>query len=510
VAEQSYSTAYAHFLMARSKSKSASSVRSVARTWHFCLLIAVIAGYYLFLLSNGTFQLFAPEMLDKAFGNMLVHLLHGEFTVDPAAIDFEAFTRNGNTYSYFGVFPALLRLVALPFTDVAQAELARVSCLTADVIFIALQLRMLVIVHRQLAAASRRSGFLAVMMTATVLSGPQIYILGSASIYHEPILWSAAMAAGFSLIIVRAAFGARSLGSRDLILLAALAGLSIITRPTIGVALYLGTILLVGWTMWCRSTSTDHGRERSVEQASLLSTVAPSVAVLGLGAVAIGIINFQRWGNPLTFADFRHYNWLYRHPNFVHAFYNHGEFDVGRLWVGALYYATGLPYLLKNIPPFDEFLSARVAIIEAPPLTPFLTNPLTIFLAGVGLYRLWHKPGLPTNSVAVLRLTLIGHASAVLFIFAAMAFTLRYRFDLAPFMTLSALIGYRSISVTVAEARDIWRKRIWITAVGLCALGILSSHYVLLIHKVWSIAVPMNVRLALLPFAPFAHTAFEP
>jgi hypothetical protein len=27
---------------------------------------------------------------------------------------------------------------------------------------------------------------------------------------------------------------------------------------------------------------------------------------------------------------------------------------------------------------------------------------------------------------------------------------------------------------------------------------------------VWSIGVPMGVRLALFPFAPFAHAAFEP
>src|ERR1700752_3217442 len=119
----------------------------IASDWHFAALIAAAAVYYLFLLSNGTFQLFAPEMLDKAFDNMLVHLLRGEFTVDCEAIDFEAFTRNGDTYAYFGVFPALLRLVAVPFTDIAQAELARLSCLTAVVIFVALQLRMLQIVH---------------------------------------------------------------------------------------------------------------------------------------------------------------------------------------------------------------------------------------------------------------------------------------------------------------------------------------------------------------------------
>src|SRR6202030_1927804 len=74
----------------------------------------------------------------------------------------------------------------------------------------------------------------------------------SASIYHEPILWSAAMAATFNLVLVRAAFGGRELGARDLVWLATLAGLAINTRASIGVALYLGTILLVAWSAWKR------------------------------------------------------------------------------------------------------------------------------------------------------------------------------------------------------------------------------------------------------------------
>jgi hypothetical protein len=61
-----------------------------------------VAIYYLFLASNGTFRFFAPEMLDKAFDNMLVHLLlRGEFTVDREAIGYEAFTRDGKTFVYF-------------------------------------------------------------------------------------------------------------------------------------------------------------------------------------------------------------------------------------------------------------------------------------------------------------------------------------------------------------------------------------------------------------------------
>ena len=132
---------------------------NIATFAEFAVLVTIVTLYYLFLLSNGTFQLFAPESLDKAFNNMLVHLIHGEFTVDREAIGYEAFTRDGKTYTYFGIFPAALRLFAIPFTDIAHADLARLSCLTALVIFVALQLRMLLIVHYSLPTANRRSNF---------------------------------------------------------------------------------------------------------------------------------------------------------------------------------------------------------------------------------------------------------------------------------------------------------------------------------------------------------------
>ncbi len=476
----------------------------------FAGLVAVIAVYYLFLLSNGTFELFAPEMFSRVFDNMLVHLLHGEFTVDRSVIDYEAFTRNGKTYSYFGIFPALLRLVAMPFTNVATVELARVSCLTAVVIFVALQLRMLLIAHNSLPPESRLPWALTVMAAATVFSGPQLYILGTAYIYQEPILWSAAMAAAFNLIVLRAALGGGGLRSRDLVSMAVLAGLAINTRPTIGVALYLGTGLLVMWTAWRRHEGERRlpAKPRGIGTAiaALLCdrSVFWPVAVLGILGIAVGVVNFERWGNPLTFGDFHYNYWIRHNPTRLAALENYGDLNLGRMWIGALYYATGIPYVLKSVPPFGAYLQARFVAIEAPPIIPLLTNPLTILLAGIGLYRLWWRPRLPADSVAILRLALIGNASAVALILMASGLALRYRFDLAPFMTLAAIVGYRSVSVTAAELSEAWRKRLRIAAVGLCVLGILASHYVLLIHKVWSIGSPMEVRRALSVFAPFA------
>ena len=72
----------------------AASLRSLLFAFHW--LIAGVSVYYLFLLSNGTVQILAPELLEKALINVLVHLLRGEFTVDRNAIDYVAVTHNGS------------------------------------------------------------------------------------------------------------------------------------------------------------------------------------------------------------------------------------------------------------------------------------------------------------------------------------------------------------------------------------------------------------------------------
>jgi hypothetical protein len=231
------------------------------------------------------------------------------------------------------------------------------------------------------------------------------------------------------------------------------------------------------------------------------------VLVLGLLAVAAGIVNFGRWGNPFGFGVSYSY-WIQHHPNVIVAVRDYGVFNLDRIGIAVLYYATGIPYILKSAPAFAGFL--RCCVIEAPPLTPLLTNPLIVLLAGVGLCRLWWRPDLPPRSLAMLRIALIGHTCAVVLILAFFTFTLRYRFDFAPFIMLAAFVGYRSLSITAAGFSGTWRRRILVAAVGLCVLGVLGSHYILLVHKVWSIGVPMEVRLALFPFAPFAHAAFEP
>ena len=483
--------------------------------WHwqgFAALLAVVAVYYLFVLSNGTMRLFSPEQMDQAFASMMRHMLHGEFTVGRKAIDLEAFTREGKTYSYFGIFPALLRL---PFLGIAHARLARLSCLVAMVIFVALQLRMLLIVHDRLAPASRSSFFFAVMVAATVLSGPQLYLLSSGWIYNEPIFWSAAMGAAFNLVVVRAAFGETALRAGDLSWLSLLAGLALNTRASVGVALCLGAVLLTGWTAWGRHMPARPERRPSAIGKYFRAALPGLARDPAVWLPAVRSASWRRWPARSTLD--------------AGAIPSSSPICDTTTSISAT--ATSLPLFATTVRSASTgcgsarsttrpaspiwwrswcrrsalYFASREIGIESPPLSGLVANPLTVILAGIGLYRLWRKPDLPAGSVVMLRLALIGDAAAVAVVCAAANLTLRYRFDMAPFMTLAAFVGYRSVSIAAAGAAEPQQRRLRIGAAGACVFGILVSHYTLVFYKVACMGVPDYVRYALLPFAPFAR-----
>jgi hypothetical protein len=120
----------------------------------------------------------------------------------------------------------------------------------------------------------------------------------------------------------------------------------------------------VGRRKWL-STAHAAGASTTIRAVASDPSITLPIAVLLLFAIAVGAVNFARWGNPFTFVDFRYYYWGLRHANFLGILQNYGEINLGRMWIGALYYATGIPYLVKGVHPFAEFLDSRMAAIEA-------------------------------------------------------------------------------------------------------------------------------------------------
>jgi hypothetical protein len=75
------------------------------------------------------------------------------------------------------------------------------------------------------------------------------------------------------------------------------------------------------------------------------------VLVLGLLAVAAGIVNFGRWGNPFAFGGIDYTYWGQRQAKVIIAVRDQGQFNLDRIEVGVLYSASGIPYILKSVPP---------------------------------------------------------------------------------------------------------------------------------------------------------------
>jgi hypothetical protein len=474
--------------------------------------VAIFTGFcaiwYLFLLGNGHLTVFAPEQMDRLFGDMARHLSRGEFTVDLDALGSESFTRDGKTYAYFGIFPAVLRLILSPFIDTFGGGLARLSCWVAMVLYVAILLATLAMVHRSVPAQSRSGPLLAIMIAAIGLSGPEIYLLGSAWVFHEPLFWSAVAGAGFNFVLLRSVLAGRRPGTGDLAALAVLAGIALNTRASVGAGLCVAIGLLLIWSAWMDAGASGVRSAGTFAAACFRWRIVAPVLLLGFFVVVVCVVNFERWGNPLKFADFRYYDFARRQPWRMNVIVNQGELSPSRIWVSALYYATGIPYLLKNTVTVGSYLKAHFDGLEAPPMSGLIVNPLIVILAGFGLHRLLHRPRLlSADATAILSLALFGHFVAVVLVCSAMYLAMRYRLDFAPFMTLAMFIGYPAVSERMTHAGH--RRGFLGGAVAICLFGVIASHYALVIHKVWSPGVERDVRLKFLPFAPFARAALD-
>jgi len=183
----------------------ASSPRAERTPTAVFFLLPVAIGYYGFLLTAaGNIPLFAPLPHGLTFNSMLLHLLQGRFDVDPAAIGHEGYLRDGAVYSYFGVFPALLRAPLLVLPDFATTELTRISCLLAVSLMAVFKVLSALVVWRS-AGAPRDSLLLTLLVAVILLAGPQIQFLRP-SIFVESVFWSGAFAAVFVYLVLQRYF----------------------------------------------------------------------------------------------------------------------------------------------------------------------------------------------------------------------------------------------------------------------------------------------------------------
>ena len=313
----------------RANKHSAASALAGAHWIVLLLCLTPTTVYYTVLISLGFPSFFEKGPHGLTFNSMLLHLLHGSFDVDPEAIGDEGAVRNGLTYAYFGILPALLRLPFLISRDFANTDFTRLSCAVAVSVMAGFKLASVMIVWRA-AGRPERSVLPMLLGMAVLFGGSQIRFL-RAIIFQEVILWAGALASAFVYLIIRGYYSERGFTRGLLAALAAVAGLCLLTRVSTAIGLYLALGFLMLRLSWWELDAN------SSAPSLIMRRLSPAVVILFAAAVITGVINEERWGSPFSFTDPHAYLWWLEHgPDRLARYDAYGLFSLSRLGFGLI------------------------------------------------------------------------------------------------------------------------------------------------------------------------------
>jgi hypothetical protein len=401
---------------------------------------------------------------------MLLHLLNGAFDVDPQTIGDEGVLRNGLTYAYFGIAPALLRLPLVLFPDFATTDYSRLSCLAAVCAMAACKLAAVLTVWQAVGRRDRLSLAVLLAMT-TLLGGSQIQFLRG-MIYQEVVLWAVAMASAFVYLVVGGYYSERGFGPGRLAALATAAGLCLLTRVSTAIGLYaaLGLLWLpLGWRI---ARTLDPGRL----PMAVLARFGPSAGILCGFAVIAGFINYERWGDAFAFTDPQHYLWAMIHDrDRLLRDQQYGIFNLIRLGYGLIYYFVPV-WVLRTADGdllWSQFQHRTIDSVELPPSSFFISDPLLIGLTVFTLIHLVRSRTDLDRAIAVPVLAGLCVPIVLILTFVSMAF--RYRLEFYPFFDLCAFLG---LGVLLSRPKAPPRRAF---AAAACA-GVVGAHFFWLLY----------------------------
>jgi len=175
-------------------------------------------------------------------------LFAGHLSLPHGALGIEAFNHDGHQYTYFGLFPALLRMPVLALTHRFDGRLTAPSLLLAWVttgVFGSLLLWRTRILIRGRAILGWAETLSYGVLMATVTGGSVlVYLAASPFVYNEDFAWSVALTTGslFTLLGVLERPSTKRIVACGVLIL-----LTNLDRQTTGYAVIIGAFLVAGW-----------------------------------------------------------------------------------------------------------------------------------------------------------------------------------------------------------------------------------------------------------------------
>jgi hypothetical protein len=461
----------------------------------------VVFGWMVFA---GSTDLLQAEPLGAIYDAQARSLLHGHWEVPKDVLSFERFNVDGRYHTYFGPWPAVLRMPVIALTDAYDGRLSRVSMLVAFIVLVAFAARLAWqarVILRGRGPVGWRTLLAAAGFVFVVGCGSTALFLGSrAFVYHEAILWAVAWSvAGYSFLVAYLVDGRR----RDLVGTCVTATLALLSRPSVGLgpALALGALLAVRIlehvAIWWRARSQRPSsgplwvtRALGVNEARARGSVWTAAAAVVVPIALYAYVNSVKFGSlfgvPIDKQDV-----LLRRPERRASLAATGNtlFGIDYAPTNLLQYFRPDAIGFRRTFPWVTFADAPHVFgnvifdnIE-PSASLTVTSILLVALAVLGVAAAVRsararrrEPATendsPSPTAAVFRIALLTAALTTASTIAIAVLFERYEGDFVPFLTVGAAVGLFWLPVLLAGRRVATR----IIAIALIVLGAWSVY----------------------------------
>jgi hypothetical protein len=396
--------------------------------------------------------------ISLVFNEMLVHLIHGRFDLEPATIGSEALVYQGRAYAYFGIFCALLRFPLL-LTGQIGLDVTKISMIVAAALSLGARLAAVRLAMTQARGLSRELRW--IVLGAVAFGGESIQYLRP-SLFQEVCSWGAALSSVFVLLAVHRLFGPSPKAGRLYAGMAFVAGLALLCRVSSGLGLYAALGLMLVVEAWRRRTSRLD-----------LSALAPAMLVLVLFAGMAGAVNQARWDDPLAFVPMRYQTHIGQaDPDRAVRLARYGAVNPLRAPFALQYYFAPV-WVVRDGSGRLSFQQTQLDLfdsVELPPSSFLLSDPVVCALAAFGLGALARRRAALADA-ALARGALVGLALPGAVMLCAISLTFRYRMDFYPWLDFAACIGLAAMRLEQRRPRT----RPWLyLAVAGAAVSIVS------------------------------------
>lgn len=447
-------------------------------------LVLLMLIYYGALLAM-SWRINGSDRIRLTFNSMLEHLLRGQFDVDPQVVGDDGYLRNGHVYAYWGIWCALLRL-PLWLVGKMQTDITFWSCLAAACISTVTKVRAVLLVCRSAAANAAKLWPVGIVMSYFVFAGGATAYLKD-EIWTEVMLWAYCFASIFVYFAVKGIVS-RRFDLSSLFWMSVCAGLALLTRASTGIGLTLTLLLLLSVLAFEPLSAGDPGPAgvmRRCDRGMARPNTWVPLAVLAVFISASGAVNYFRWGNPATFANYDLYLNRDAWPNFVSSLSTYGVFNLKRIPFGLIYYF--FPIWVFHGSNGELLLTSTQAQFfgdtELPPSSFLLTDVIPfcfIVVLGFALRKCglaaFSRTGRSTAAVAA------GLLSPCFLMLSLAWMTYRYRIEFYPELDFLTLLGlYVFLTQETACTKSAAIRIVFNTAL---AISILTSTAALMLHDI--------------------------